>query len=302
MILLAFYFEKSLIQNLNNPFTFFPMRIINGKEIAREIEEKIKEKVEKEKIKPGLATLLIGKNEGSLMYMRLKERACQRIGFHSKRLDFSSDVSEKKIIENIKSLNEDEKIHGILIQFPLPSHLNPSRLINEIDYRKDVDGIHSINMGRLLIGDEFLIPCTPLAVTKILEWEGINVKGMEIVIINHSNIVGKPLAAMLLNRNATVTVCHIHSKDVKIHSRNADILITGTGVRGLIKEEHIKEGSIIIDVGISRSSNGSVCGDVEIGSVKSKARAITPVPGGVGPVTVASLMENTFKAFESQKS
>jgi len=271
------------------------MHIIDGKKIANEMEEEIRKKI---KAKIGIATVLVGENDASLLYAKLKEKACKRLGFHSQTIHFPSDIRIEEIKEAIRKFNEDDEIHGIVLQLPLPEGMEYETLIKEIEPRKDIEGMHPCNLGATLLNKEFLVPSTPLAVIKILEHEGINVKGKDVVIVNHSNIVGKPLAAMLLNRNATVSICHIYTKDIKKYTSQADILISGTGVAGLIKKEYVKEGAIAIDVGITRKKDGSICGDIDFDAVKEKVKAITPVPGGVGPVTIACLMENAVRAYK----
>jgi len=271
------------------------MHIIDGKKIANEMEEEIRKKI---KARIGIATILVGENDASLLYAKLKEKACKRLGFHSQTIHFPSDIRIEEIKEAIRKFNEDDEIHGIVLQLPLPEGMEYETLIKEIEPRKDIEGMHPCNLGATLLNKEFLVPSTPLAVIKILEHEGINVKGKDVVIVNHSNIVGKPLAAMLLNRNATVSICHIYTKDIKKYTSQADILISGTGVAGLIKKEYVKEGAIAIDVGITRKKDGSICGDIDFDAVKEKVKAITPVPGGVGPVTIACLMENAVRAYK----
>ena len=271
------------------------MHIIDGKKIANEMEEEIRKKI---KAKIGIATILVGENDASLLYAKLKEKACKRLGFHSQTIHFPSDIKIEEIKEAIRKFNEDDEIHGIVLQLPLPGGMEYEMLIKEIEPRKDIEGMHPCNLGATLLNKEFLVPSTPLAVIKILEHEGISVKGKDVVIVNHSNIVGKPLAAMLLNRNATVSICHIYTKDIKKYTSQADILISGTGVAGLIKKEYVKEGAIAIDVGITRKKDGSICGDIDFDAVKEKVKAITPVPGGVGPVTIACLMENAVRAYK----
>lgn len=293
------------VETSHNPKTLFIMfispfmHIIDGRKIANEIEVGIRKKVGKEK--PGIATILIGENDASLVYARLKEKACNRLGFDSKIIHFPSDAKVKEVKGVIRNFNGDEKIHGIVIQLPLPEEMEYEEIVKEINPQKDIEGMHPCNIGATLLNKEFLVPSTPLAVLKILEYEKIEVKGKGIVIINHSNIVGKPLAAMLLNRNATVSICHVYTKNLEKYTREADILVSGTGVVGLIKEGHVKEGAIAIDVGITRRKNGNICGDIDFKAVKKKVKAITPVPGGVGPVTIACLMENAVKAFEMRK-
>lgn len=275
------------------------MHTINGRIIARKIEKELKDKIHNET--PCLATLKIGDDASSKIYREVIEQACKRLGIKPIQIDLPRDSKEKTVIKKIGELNDDKTIHGILIHHPIPSHLNQQKITHTINPQKDVDGLHPLNLGAVLLGNEFLTPCTPAAVIKILEYENIFLQGKEVVIINHSPIIGKPLAIMLLNRNATVTICHVHTQNLKKHSKKADILITGTGVPKLITKEYIKKGSTIIDIGIIQLPNGTICGDVNFSSVSSKANAATPVPGGVGPVTVASLMENTIKTYKHLK-
>jgi methylenetetrahydrofolate dehydrogenase (NADP+)/methenyltetrahydrofolate cyclohydrolase len=275
------------------------MHQINGRIIARKIEENLKGQIRNET--PCLATLKIGENASSTIYRGVIEQACKRLGIKPIHIELPLDSKEKTVIEKIGELNDDETIHGILIHHPIPSRLNQQNIIQAISPLKDVDGLHPLNMGALLVGNEFLTPCTPAAVIKILDHEKIFLQGKDVVIINHSSIIGKPLAIMLLNRNATVTICHVHTLNLQQHTKKADILITGTGVPGLITEEYIKKESTIIDIGITQLPNGTICGDVNFSSVSSKAKAATPVPGGVGPVTVATLMENSIKTYKTTK-
>jgi len=213
-------------------------------------------------------------------------------------LEFPEDVSGEKVLQAMQKLNTDKDVHGILIQFPLPNHIAGDKLINALDPKKDVEGFNPYNMGRTLIGDEHIIPCTPLAVLTILEHEKTKFEGKDIVIVNHSNVVGKPLAALFLNRNATVCVCHVFTKDLKSYSSKADILITASGVPGIIKADHVKKDAFVVDVGIIKTKDGIV-GDVDFESVKDKAGILTPVPGGVGPVTVACSLINMIKTFKN---
>lgn len=276
------------------------MHIIDGKNIAKGIEAEIHKMVGEEK--PGVATILAGENDASLVYARLKEKACRRLGFTSKTIHFPSHVEVNEIKEAIQDFNKDKDIHGIVVQVPLPGNMDYEEIVEEISPSKDIEGMHPCNIGATLLNKEFLAPCTPMAVIKILEHKKIEIKRKDIVIVNHSNIIGKPLATMLLNRNATVSICHIHTKDLKKYTRTADILISGTGVKGLITEGHVKEGAVVIDVGITQNENGGIYGDIDFDAVKEKAEAITPVPGGVGPVTIACLMLNAVKAFKMQKT
>ncbi len=275
------------------------MHQIDGRAIARKIEKNLKGQIHNET--PCLATLKIGEDSSSTIYRRVIEQACKRLGIKPINIDLPLDSKEKTVIEKIGELNDDETIHGILIHHPIPSHLNQQNIIQTISPQKDVDGLHPLNLGALLLGNEFLTPCTPAAVIKILDYENIFLQGKDVVIINHSPIIGKPLAIMMLNRNATVTICHVHTQNLQQHTKKADILITGTGVPGLVTEEYIKKESIIIDIGITKLPDSTICGDVNFSSVSSKAKATTPVPGGVGPVTVATLMENSIKTYKTSK-
>jgi methylenetetrahydrofolate dehydrogenase (NADP+)/methenyltetrahydrofolate cyclohydrolase len=276
--------------------------IVNGKEIAKEIRKKISEEIvlleKKYNITPVIATVIIGNDLSSKLYLKLRDNACSEVGIISKHFNFDVNVSEHKILQTIQKLNEENSVHGILIQYPVPNQLSQEKLMQVIDSRKDVEGFNPVNLGRTLIGDVYLIPCTPLSVLTILEHEHVVLKGKDIVIINHSNVVGKPLAAILLNRNATVTICHVFTKNLKQFTSKADILITGAGVPKLITTDHIKENAIVLDVGIVKTKDG-VCGDVDFSTVKEKASIITPVPGGVGPVTIACALKNMVKTYRN---
>ena len=277
-------------------------KIVDGRKIAQIVKSKIAKEVkslDKEYgIVPNIITIKIGNNPASELYLKLRNKACSEVGIKSSSIDFKENVSEKKVINTIKKLNLDKSVHGILIQFPIPKHISQDNLINSLDPRKDVEGFHPINIGNTLMGNENVVPCTPLSVLTILEHEKINLKGKEIVIVNHSNVVGKPLTALFLNRNATVTVVHIFSKDIKKFTKNAEILVTATGVKGIITKDFVKKGAFIIDVGIITTKTG-ICGDVDFESVKNIAGKITPVPGGVGPVTVASSLRNMLITFKN---
>jgi len=275
---------------------------IDGKKIAKELKVNISKTVEElkseYKIVPNITTIIIGNDKSSELYLKLRDKACNEVGILSNHLEFSQDISENEVIKSIYKLNNDNTVHGILIQFPLPDHISQVNLINAIDPKKDVEGLNPFNIGRTLNGDEYIVPITPLSVLTILEHETTDFKGKDVVIINHSNHVGKPLAALMLNRNATITICHVFTKELKKHTLNADILISATGVRNLIKPDFIKYGAIVIDVGIVNTKDG-VCGDVDYQSTKEKAGKITPVPGGVGPVTVACSLINMIKTFKN---
>jgi len=261
------------------------LKIIDGKKIAGIIKKEASKELEnlynQYKIKPNITTIKIGNDSSSDLYLRLRDNACKEIGITSNHLEFPDDVTEKEIINSINKLNSDNRVHGILIQFPIPNHISANKLFKSIQPNKDVEGFNPHNLGKTLIGDESIIPCTPLAVLKILEYEKEKIEGKDIVIINHSNIVGKPLAILLLNRNATTSICHVFTKNLKNYTSKADILITATGIPNMLTKDFVKKGSFIIDVGISKTKNG-ITGDVDFKSVKDKINSITPVPGGVG--------------------
>jgi len=276
--------------------------LIDGKALAAEVEVETRALVEKLAARgtvPGLATVLVGANQASQMYIRLKHSACERVGIRSENVVLPEDATEEQIIGRIRELNLRADIHGILLQLPLPKNQSPQRAMMAIAPEKDVDGFHPVNMGALLLGAERLVPCTPKGIVYALEHLGKRLEGAEAVIVGHSNVVGKPLAAMMLNRNATVQVCHVFTKDLAKHTRDAEILAVAAGVPGLIKKEMVRPGAYVFDVGISRVGDKTV-GDVDFDAVKDIAAAITPVPGGVGPLTVAMLLKQTVQAAESQ--
>ena len=276
--------------------------IIDGKALAGEVEAETllrAKKLANKGIVPGLATVLVGENPASQMYIRLKHSACSRAGIRSENVLLPESSTEEEIIAKIEELNLREDINGILLQLPLPGGLNPQRAMMSILPEKDVDGFHPRNMGALLLGAERLVPCTPLGIIYALERLDKKLEGTEVVIVGHSNVVGKPLAAMMLNRNATVQVCHVFTRDLAEHTRDADILVVAAGVPGLIKKEMVQPGAYIFDVGINRVGDKTV-GDVDYEEVSQIAGAITPVPGGVGPLTVAMLLRQTLNATEDQ--
>ena len=276
--------------------------IIDGKALAAEVEAQAKERVCRllnRGISPGLATLLVGDNPSSQMYLRLKHAACARVGIKSENVVLPAGASEGQLLDKIVELNCRPDIHGILLQLPLPKGLDSSKAVASIDPQKDVDGFHPQNMGALLLGSERLVPCTPKGIIYALERLQKNLEGAEAVIVGHSNVVGKPLAAMMLNRNATVQVCHVYTKDLKEHTRDAEVLVVAAGVPGLIKADMVRPGAFVFDVGISQVGE-KVVGDVDFEQVKEIAGAITPVPGGVGPLTVAMLLRQTVQAAENQ--
>jgi len=279
--------------------------IIDGKALAADVESETAQRVKElagRRIVPGLATVLVGENPASQMYIRLKHSACSRVGIRSENIVLPAESTEDDLIGKIEELNGRADISGILLQLPLPQGLSPQRAMMSILPEKDVDGFHPVNMGALLLGAERLVPCTPKGIIYALERLGMTgprLEGAEAVIVGHSNVVGKPLAAMLLNRNATVQVCHVFTRELAEHTRDAEILIVAAGVPGLIKRDMVRAGAIVFDVGINRVGDKTV-GDVDFEAVKDVASAITPVPGGVGPLTVAMLLSQTALAAESQ--
>lgn len=278
------------------------MVLLDGAKVAKEILREVASEVGKmhiDHIHPKLAVILVGENPASLSYIRQKQKACAETGIEWEQFDFDEKtVTTEMLIEKITALNEDETIHGILVQLPLPKKVFVPDVIRAIDPKKDVDGFTAYNLGKMMTSLEFedLVPCTPLGVIRLLEHYKIPIEGKEAVMVGHSNIVGKPLASMLLNRNATVTICHIFTKNLAEHTRKADILCVAVGKPNLITADMVRDGAVVIDIGINRLEGGKLVGDVDFDKVSKKASFITPVPGGAGPMTVACLMENTVKA------
>ncbi len=291
-----------------------PAQIINGKKISEEIKQEVKKQAEalyKETgVVPGLAFVLVGDNPASKVYVTMKGKACEELGFYSITLKLPTETTEEELIEKIQNLNSDPKIHGILVQLPLPSHINEQKILQAIDPIKDVDGFHPVNVGKLVIGLDTYLPCTPAGIQELLKRSGINPSGKHVVVVGRSNIVGKPIANILLQKkewaNATVTICHTGTKDISYFTKQADILIVAMGKPELIKGDMIKPGAVVIDVGVNRvddptSEKGyKLVGDVHFESAYEVAGAITPVPGGVGPMTIAMLMKNTLQAAMNQ--
>jgi methylenetetrahydrofolate dehydrogenase (NADP+) / methenyltetrahydrofolate cyclohydrolase len=275
-------------------------KIIDGKIIAQKILIDLKKQVEdllrRGHPPPGLAVILVGENPASQIYVRNKRDACRKCGMHSIAYDLPDNLSEAALLTLIKKLNTDPTIHGILIQLPLPSHINTSTILEKINPKKDVDGFHPLNLGLLAQGRPYLRPCTPYGVMRLLDYEKINLLGLDTVIVGTSNIVGKPMALELLNAKCTVTLCHSATQNLANHIKQADLLVTAIGKPGIINSTWIKKNAIVIDVGISRSVNGKLRGDIDFETAKLSAAYITPVPGGVGPMTVAMLLENTLFA------
>jgi methylenetetrahydrofolate dehydrogenase (NADP+)/methenyltetrahydrofolate cyclohydrolase len=273
--------------------------IIDGKKISQEIKDELKIEVEKLRTKgiiPGLAVILIGDDPASQVYVKNKEKACEQIGIKSSAYKLPETTDEKELLKLINKLNQDKQVHGILVQFPLPKHINKKKVIMAIDSKKDIDGFHPENFGRMAVGYNSFPPCTAAGVLELLKRYNIRIEGSNAVVIGKSNIAGKPIAIMLLNAHATVSVCHTLTKDLGGFTKQADILVVAAGEPGLIKANMIKPGAVIIDVGINRLDDGRIVGDVDFEACREIASAITPVPGGVGPMTIAMLMKNCVKA------
>ena len=274
--------------------------IIDGKTIRNEIIEEIKKEVKHFMIKPCLAVIQIGDDPASNTYIKAKEKTSNEIGIYFKHIKFSETTKEIEVINKILELNNDEYVHGILIQLPLPEGFNQDKLINYIARNKDVDGLTDINIGKLYNNKPGLVSCTPLGIMKLLEHENIDVAGKNVTIVGRSKLVGKPLMGLMLNKDATVTICHSKTENLNKYTKNADILVVAVGKKHFIKENMVKEGAIVIDVGINKEDN-KLYGDVDYEKVKEKAKLITPVPGGVGPMTVAMLMSNVISAYNKQQ-
>lgn len=275
-------------------------KIIDGKAVAAKVEAEASAAVFKLKekgISPKLVTVLVGDNPASQMYVRMKHKACERVGILAEDCLPPADITEAELLDLIRGLNEDDAVSSILVQLPLPPHINAQTIMNAISPMKDPDGFHPFNMGNLMINEEGLVPCTPKGIIRLMEEYNVEIKGKNAVVVGHSNIVGKPMAAMLLNRDATVSICHVFTRDLKLYTKEADILVVGTGVKHLIKADMVKEGVAVFDAGITTDSTGTY-GDVDFENVIQKASLITPVPGGVGPMTIAVLMQHVVKCAE----
>ncbi len=284
-------------------------KIISGTEVAKQIREELAREIsalkEKYKIVPGLVTILVGENPASVSYVTGKQKTAKELGFYSIQDSQPADISEARLLDLIGQYNKDPKIHGILVQLPLPKHINETKVLYAIDPRKDVDAFHPVNVGKLMIGEADYLPCTPAGIQQLLIRSGVKIEGAEVVVLGRSNIVGKPIANMLLQKqkgaNATVTICHTATKNLAFHTQRADILIVAAGKPKAVTADMVKEGAVVIDVGVNRmgltkDGKAILCGDVDFEGVKEKASAITPVPGGVGPMTITMLMMNTVKA------
>lgn len=273
------------------------MTLIDGKNFSNTIKNELKsecETLKQKNVLPGLAVVLVGNDPASQTYVGMKDKACKAVGINSKRFNLPEDASEEQLLKIIKDLNEDDEIHGILVQLPLPKHFDTNKVLEAISPDKDVDGFHAVNVGHLVEDRDGFVACTPLGIMKLLDKYKINVTGLNACVIGASNIVGKPMISLLLNRRATVTCTHSKTKDLSFHTKNADLIIVGVGQPNLLKADMVKEGAIVIDVGINRLENGKLVGDVDFENVSKKCSLITPVPGGVGPMTIAMLLSNTI--------
>ena len=284
-------------------------KIISGSEVAKEIREELKQEVadlkERHNLVPGLVTILVGEDPASVSYVTAKQRTSHELGFYSKQDNQPADMAEDELLKLIDQYNSDPKIHGILVQLPLPKHIDEGKILYAIDPRKDVDGFHPVNVGKLMIGEPNYLPCTPAGIQQLLIRSGTKIEGADVVVVGRSNIVGKPIANILLQKregaNATVTVCHTRTREMVSYTKRADILIVAAGKPKAITADMVREGAVVIDVGVNRigktpEGKAILCGDVDFEGVKEKASAITPVPGGVGPMTITMLMMNTVKA------
>lgn len=274
-------------------------KVLDGKKLAHKVKTQLKadlKQFKSEQLVPHLTVILVGENPASLSYVNGKQKAATEVGISSKIIRLSEEVSETDLLTIIHQLNDDDSVHGILVQLPLPDHIEEQKVIEAIHPAKDVDGFHPVNIGKMMTEQDVLLPCTPLGILTILKEYNISIEGKHAVIIGRSNIVGKPVGQLLLNENATVTYCHSRTENLTDFTKSADILIVAIGMPNRIKAEHIKEGAVVIDVGINRIEDGSLVGDVDFSDTKDKASYITPVPGGVGPMTIATLLKNTLQA------
>lgn len=280
-------------------------KIIDGKVISQAVKDEVAAEVtqlKKQGVTPGLAVIIVGDDPASRVYVNNKKKACEQLGMFSKEYTMPADTTEEELLGLIKDLNCDPKINGILCQLPLPKHLNEELVINTIVPEKDVDAFHPQNVGKIMLGDYDFLPCTPAGIMEMLKYENIDITGKHCVVIGRSNIVGKPMAMLLLHKNATVTICHSKTQDLAGVCKQADVLVAAVGRANFVSADMVKEGAVVIDVGINRLENGKLCGDVNFSDVEPKASYITPVPGGVGPMTIATLMKNTLTAAKRQNN
>lgn len=279
-------------------------KIIDGKQISLDIKNELKEKVARYKeqgIEITLAVVKVGNDPASAVYVRNKEKACEYVGINSKTLALPEETTEEELLNVVKELNEDKNVNGILVQLPLPKHIDESKVLLTIDSTKDVDGFHPVNVGKMVIGEDTFLPCTPAGIIEMIKRTDIDIEGKECVVIGRSNIVGKPMAMLMLKENATVTIAHSRTKDLKEVTKRADIIVAAIGKAKFVTADYVKEDAVVIDVGMDRDENGKLCGDVDFESVSKVVSAITPVPGGVGPMTVTMLLVNCLRSVELNK-
>ncbi len=277
-----------------------PAKIIDGSEIAKKIRADIKKKTKELSFKPGIAFVLVGNNPASQIYVSHKEKACAEAGFFSRRIQLKDNIDEIELLQKIDELNQDSKIHGMIVQMPLPKQINSRFIVDGILPHKDADGLNPLNIGNMVIGNNLIVPATPKGVMRLIESTGVNIEGKHAVVLGRSNMVGKPVSILLQQKNATVTMCHSHTKNIERFTKDADILVAAIGKPAFVTKEMVKPGAIVIDVGISKV-NGKLAGDVDFDEVKNIAGWITPVPGGVGPMTIAMLLENTLECIGLKK-
>jgi methylenetetrahydrofolate dehydrogenase (NADP+)/methenyltetrahydrofolate cyclohydrolase len=274
-------------------------KIISGKEVSAKVKNEVKEKtleLKNKGIEVGLAVVIVGDDPASRVYVNNKKKACEEVGFTSYEYALPAETTEAELLALVDKLNKDDKVNGILVQLPVPKHINETAVINAISPDKDVDAFHPVNVGKIMIGDYAFLPCTPAGVMELIDSTGVDIAGKSCVVIGRSNIVGKPMSMLLLHRSGTVTICHSKTKNLKEICANADILVAAVGRPNFVTGDMVKEGAVVIDVGINRLENGKLCGDVNYEEAEKKAAFITPVPGGVGPMTIAMLMKNTLTA------
>ncbi len=276
-------------------------KIIDGKAVSAQVKEQVRAEIERDKIKAGLAVVIVGDDPASRVYVNNKKKACEFCGIQSYEYALPAETTQEQLIELVDTLNNDEKVNGILVQLPLPEQIDEKAVIERISPKKDVDAFHESNVGRIMIGNYSFLPCTPSGCMELIHSTGVDVAGKECVVIGRSNIVGKPMAMLLLHENGTVTICHSKTKNLSEVCARADILVAAVGKPNFVTADMVKEGAVVIDVGINRLENGKLCGDVKFDEVSEKAGYITPVPGGVGPMTIAMLMKNTLTAAREQQ-
>lgn len=276
------------------------MNIIDGKAVSQSVKERVRDEIAEKGLKIGLAVIIVGNNQASRVYVNNKKKACEFCGITSYEYALPEETTEEQLLELVETCNADKNINGILVQLPLPSQINEKTVIEHIDPNKDVDAFHAVNVGKIMIGEYSFLPCTPAGIMELIHSTGTEVSGKECVVIGRSNIVGKPMGMLLLHENGTVTICHSKTKNLAEVCRRADILVAAVGKAGFVTSDMVKDGAVVIDVGMNRNAEGKLCGDVDFENVAPKCSYITPVPGGVGPMTIAMLMENTLRAKKLQ--